>query len=85
MDEFQHGKLAAALATRTNWIMSYDICDKIRKLYDFAQLLEIGFRYSINGKKDNWKATNEYLIVSPEIDTRPFELADRNFKMDEAG
>ena len=85
MDAFQHGRLAATLATRTNWIMSYDICDEIRKLYDFAQLLEIGFRYSINGKKNNWKATNEYLIVSPEIDTRPFELADRNFKMDEAG
>lgn len=73
MDAMQHGKLAEVLAQRTNWIMSYDICDEIKKLYGFAQLLEIGFRYSINGKKDNWKATNEYIIASPELDVRPFE------------
>lgn len=75
MDEFQHGKLAEVLANRTHWIMSYDICDEIRGLYDYAQLLELAFRYSINGKKDNWKATNEFLIASPELDTRAFELS----------
>lgn len=74
MDAFQHGKLAEALAGRTNWIMSYDICPEVRKLYDWAQLLEIGFRYSINGKKENWKATNEYIITSPELDTHSFEI-----------
>ena len=65
MDEMQHGKLADLLATRSNWIMSYDICEEIRAKYDFAKLIEIGFRYSINGKKSNWKNTNEFLIVSP--------------------
>jgi DNA adenine methylase len=72
MDEMQHGKLADVLATRTNWIMSYDICDEIREKYGFAKLLELGFRYSINGKKTEWKNTNEFLIVSPEIDTSTF-------------
>jgi len=65
MDEMQHGKLADLLATRSNWIMSYDICEEIRGKYGFAKLVEIGFRYSINGKKSNWKNTNEFLIVSP--------------------
>ncbi len=73
MDDMQHGKLADILATRTNWIMSYDICDEIREKYGYAKLLELGFRYSINGKKTEWKNTNEFLIVSPEIDTQPFE------------
>ena len=74
MDEMQHGKLADVLATRTNWIMSYDICDEVREKYGYAKLLELGFRYSINGKKTEWKNTNEFLIVSPEIDTLPFEV-----------
>ena len=65
LDEMQHGKLADVLATRSNWIMSYDICEEIRVKYGFAKLIEIGFRYSINGKKSNWKNTNEFLIVSP--------------------
>jgi DNA adenine methylase len=69
MDDMQHGKLADVLATRTNWIMSYDICDEIREKYTFAKLIELGFRYSINGKKTEWKNTNEFLIVSPEIKT----------------
>lgn len=73
MDEMQHGKLADILATRTNWIMSYDICDEIREKYSYAKLLELGFRYSINGKKTEWKNTNEFLIVSPEINTDTFE------------
>jgi DNA adenine methylase len=73
MDEMQHGKLADVLATRTNWIMSYDMCDEIKGKYGFAKLLELGFRYSINGKKTEWKNTNEFLIVSPEIDTTPFQ------------
>jgi DNA adenine methylase len=64
MDEMQHGKLADQLATRTNWVMSYDICEEIREKYNFAKLIEIGFRYSINGKKSNWKNTNEFLITS---------------------
>jgi DNA adenine methylase len=73
MDAFQHGKLAEVLAARTNWIMSYDICDEIKTLYGFAQLLEVGFRYSINGKKKDWKAANEYIIASPELDVSSFE------------
>ncbi len=75
MSEFQHDKLADKLATKTNWVMSYDICDEIRNKYSsFAQMLEIDFRYSINGKKNNWKSSKEFLIVSPEIDTSPFEV-----------
>lgn len=74
MDAMQHGKLADSLATRTNWIMSYDICDEVREKYSFAKLLELSFRYSINGKKTEWKNTNEFLIVSPDIDTTPFQL-----------
>lgn len=73
MTDFQHGLLAEVLATHTNWIMSYDICPEIRDKYSYAQLLEVKFRYSINGKKKDWKATNEFLIVSPEIDTHTFE------------
>ena len=71
MDEFQHGVLADKLATRTNWIASYDICDHIREQYaPFAQLLEIDFRYSINGEKTSWKSSKEFLLVSPEVNTQ---------------
>jgi DNA adenine methylase len=74
MTSFEHGRLADVLKNRTNWVMSYDICETITNLYGFAKLLKVPFRYSINGAKDQWKADNEYLIVSPEVDATAFEI-----------
>jgi DNA adenine methylase len=70
---FQHVRLAEALSIRHNWIMSYDICPQIEKLYsEFATLLEIPFRYSIDGSKRNWKDKKEYIICRG-VDTSRFE------------
>ena len=75
MENFEHGNLARALAARTNWVMSYDICPEITGHYENQTLLQFPFRYSINGTKKNWNDQNEYLICSPEIPTVEFEAA----------
>lgn len=73
MENFEHARLAEALGARSNWIMSYDICDEIGEYYENQKLLKIPFRYSINGSKDVWNHQQEYLICSPEINTEAFE------------
>ena len=73
MKDFEHERFAAVLGARTNWIISYDICKPIEKLYENQKMLEIPFRYSINGSKDAWNHQQEYLICSPEINTEAFE------------
>jgi hypothetical protein len=69
MDASQHARLAEVLSKRSNWLLSYDICDEICSLYrGFAQLVKVPFRYCINGKKKTWKEKHEYLIASPDVD-----------------
>ena len=74
MGKLEHKRLAETLKARTNWMLSYDICDPVTRMYEYATLLRMPFRYSINGVKKNWKKNDEYLIVSPEIDTSAFKV-----------
>lgn len=54
-----HEGLAAALACRTNWVLSYDMHDEVRRLYSFANVREWDFRYCIRGAKLKEKPTDE--------------------------
>jgi DNA adenine methylase len=62
MDHDEHLKLADLLKSKEDWVLSYDEHPEIRKIYDFATIKEINARYSIDGKKDNWKNTHELII-----------------------
>jgi DNA adenine methylase len=63
MDSFAHEKMAALLQYRDNWVLSYDDCPEIRKLYSDNQIIDLAARYCINGKKDNWESKNELIIL----------------------
>lgn len=58
----QHIQLAETLKTRTNWIASYDNCEEIINLYSWAKIDFIDAKYSINGKKTEWKKCKEVVI-----------------------
>lgn len=69
--EQDHERLAKELkATRHKWVLSYDDCPKIRKLYDWANVEVLNVNYSITSKKvkdaskrqSRWK--NELLITA---------------------
>jgi DNA adenine methylase len=76
MASSDHASLRDALIDRSNWVMSYDVCDEVCELYHpVAQLLQIPVRYSINGKKDSWKQNTEYLVCAQNVDVSPFAMA----------
>lgn len=60
----EHEGLAAVLQERNNWMLSYDDHPMIRKLYDGNRVIDLSVRYSIDGKKSQWKKKNELLILS---------------------
>ena len=45
------------------WVISYDLCAEIRKMYSWADIIPIDANYSINGIKKTWKKTKECVIV----------------------
>lgn len=59
----EHVKMASILQNRSNWILSYDDCPEIRKIYNNKQIMDLSARYCINGKKDNWEHKNELIIL----------------------
>ena len=60
---FNHEELAFILQRRDKWILSYNDCSKIRKLYKHAQILKPQWTYGMsNGKK-----SEELLIISPGL------------------
>lgn len=63
MNDRQHRDLADILRSRTNWVMSYDICTEIDSLYSWAQRIPLDARYSITDRKKNWVAKKEYIIL----------------------
>lgn len=68
MKKDEHLTMAEELKKRTNWILSYDICEEIDLMYEWAEKIPLNARYSINGKKDNWINKKEYIITTKNID-----------------
>lgn len=63
MSPTNHESLSKILNTRDNWILSYDDCSEIRKLYSNNRIIDLAARYCINGKKNTWKSKNELIIL----------------------
>jgi len=70
MEHHEHVALAEALKRRTNWVLSYDDCNEITKLYSWANRTELATRYSVNGVKEVWAKGKECLF-SRGIESTP--------------
>lgn len=60
---FDHGALAALLLKRERWIMSYNDCEEIRKLYPRHKILSVDWAYGMAADK----TSNEILILSRDL------------------
>lgn len=65
MTHQEHDALAMVLRTKGNWILSYDRCQPIAELYDFACRLLLPVRYSITDHGTRRGTQFEYLILPP--------------------
>jgi len=63
MTAAEHEKLSIKLQEKSNWLLSYDNCQEIKDLYNWANIEHIDARYSIRGKKSSWKESKEILIM----------------------
>ena len=58
---FNHHELAEVLRDRKGWVMSYNDTPDIRRMYDWANIVEVKWRYTM--RMDTKKPSNEILIV----------------------
>ena len=58
-DGFQHETLAEILRSRTDWLLSYNDCEQVRKLYAGYEFIAPEWAYGMNGDK----TSNEVLIL----------------------
>ncbi len=61
--DFPHRLLAELLLKRGNWIMSYNDCELIRKLYKGLKFDKLTWNYGMNSSKKS----NEVLILSHDL------------------
>ena len=64
MNAQDHKDLASILASRKNWLLSYDNCVEILQLYKTSDINTLDAKYSINGKKETWTNSKELLITA---------------------
>lgn len=65
---FDHKKLADILHNRDNWVMSYNNCNEIRKLYDGYTIIDEKWTYGLTkDRKGNDAPAKEILILSKDI------------------
>lgn len=63
-EDFDHKKLFDCLKNRQNWIMTYNNCDYIKKLYkDFKIIDDINWSYGMNTSKKS----SEIVIINKSI------------------
>ena len=62
--DFDHSELAEILRSRKGWVMSYNDCEEIRKLYDWAKVYEVSWTYGMSNIKGKNKDRIELVIVS---------------------
>ena len=60
---FDHKALAELLYKRDRWILSYNNCEDIRKLYKTYKILSIGWLYGMSKNKQS----NEVLVLSHNL------------------
>ena len=61
--EFDHRALAELISKRDRWIMSYNDCEEIRKLYPNNQILTVEWIYGMSKDKNS----NEILVLSKDL------------------
>ena len=96
-DLYQHGftvedheRLAIALKNTTHaWVLSYDDCPEIRRLYQWARVEPLDVNYSITALKDKQTGerisrTKSELLIGPK-QTKGVERAFDNYIQDCAG
>jgi DNA adenine methylase len=67
MTNEEHLELYNLLKNRNNWVLSYDDCDEIRKIYLNHNIINMQGLYSVIGKKTTWDKKNELIIVNNEV------------------
>lgn len=73
-----HGTLMRMLKkTEHPWLLSYDACPEIKKLYSWASIIEIDLTYTINAK-DKGRVKTEYIIAPPEHSSLLEELREND-------
>lgn len=60
-EKFNHEAFATAIRKRTDWIISYNDCDYIRKLYDGCRFFQESWSYGMNASKKS----SEIIILPP--------------------
>lgn len=59
-DNFSHKKLRNILTSRNNWILCYNNCKYIKKLYkDVGLIIEVSWKYGMNSSKES----SEIIII----------------------
>ena len=59
-EDFNHNELYNCLKDRKNWIMTYNNCEFIKKLYNKFKIIETSWSYSMNKTKES----SEIVILS---------------------
>jgi DNA adenine methylase len=57
--DFDHERLATILKTRNDWLLCYNDCEYIRKLYEGCRIQKVNWSYGMNKSKES----NEILVM----------------------
>lgn len=60
-ENFDHSALANLLLNRRQWILSYNDCEEVRKMYDGCKIVELDWAYGMS--TDKQKKKKELLIM----------------------
>jgi DNA adenine methylase len=60
---FDHNTLAQLLYKRSSWLLSYNDCSEVRRLYKNYRIIKVAWSYGMNGSKKS----NEVLIMSNDM------------------
>lgn len=63
MTHQEHQSLANVLQSKSNWLLSYDRCQAVAELYDFAARLLVPVKYSVTAGGTKRGTQFEYLIL----------------------
>jgi DNA adenine methylase len=75
----QHHEDLMRMLKRTEhpWLLSYDSCTEVKKLYSWASRIELDLTYTINAK-DKGRVKTELLIVPPEYSDLLEDLREKD-------
>ncbi|WP_045056366.1 DNA adenine methylase [Aliterella atlantica] len=62
---FDHERFAANVRKcQHRWLLTYDDCQEVRKLFDFAEIAELEVQYGMNNYKQKTAAKGKELLIS---------------------